>query len=162
MGTLVIVLKLNEEKKRGYLLIMKGYNFGQIVKSIHQGTDIKIDAFKNNLSSQQRLNTLKSKTINFTSVVQLIRGLLSLNPNKFMFCILFFILTLALTVSGPFIINFIMSRYLSPSEFSLTWLVLIIIAYKIISSLVSVVCNFLSSSLGFEYFAYLYWKILNQ
>lgn len=141
---------------------MKGYNFPQIISSIYQGTDIKVEAFKDNLSSRSRLNSLKSKSVKLTSVLQLVRGLVSLNTKKFMLCLLFFGLTLALTVSGPFIVNLIMSRFLSPENFSLPWLIAIVISYKVVSSLVSVVCNFLSSSLGFEYFAYLYWRILNH
>ncbi len=34
--------------------------------------------------------------------------------------------------------------------------------YKVVSSLALLICDFLYISLGFEYFAYLYWYILNS
>lgn len=75
---------------------------------------------------------------------------------------LFFALTLAITVSSPFIINFIMTNFIAKQDFSLLLMVFLIIAYKSVASAVSIVCNILYESLGFEYFAYLYWHILNN
>lgn len=39
---------------------------------------------------------------------------------------------------------------------------LIIVAYKLLSSGVNIICNILYQSLGYEYFAFLYWYILNN
>lgn len=79
-----------------------------------------------------------------------------------MLCLLFFTLTLAITVSGPFVINFIMSNFVAKQDFCLLSMVCLIIAYKAVASAASIVCNTLYESLGFEYFAYLYWHILNN
>lgn len=41
-------------------------------------------------------------------------------------------------------------------------IVLLVVVYKLFGSVINVICDFAYSSLGFEYFAYLYWFILNN
>ncbi len=157
-----IVDQSKENKSSEYILIMKAYKLGQIIRSIHQGSDISIHTFKDNLSSKSRLNSLKKKQIKICSVFQLLKGLVSLNISKFICCLFFFILTLGLTVSAPFILNFILSNFLSKEDLSLLWLVVLVIFYKTVNTAISIICNFLYSSIGFEYFAFLYWHLLNN
>jgi len=61
-----IVDQSKENKSSEYILIMKAYKLGQIIRSIHQGSDISIHTFKDNLSSKSRLNSLKKKQIKIT------------------------------------------------------------------------------------------------
>ncbi len=75
-----------------------------------------------------------------------------------------FVGQLGLTVSSPFISKYIIDHYLSESseDISFFWLVLIILSYKLTKSLVNLVCDFGYTSVGYEYFARVYWHILDN
>lgn len=91
---------------------MSGYNLGAIINNIRKGVDIDLLQFKENLSSQERLKKLKNKKMEFDSVKKLLLGLGSLNTPKVMWCLLLFAFKVALTISGPFIINSIIHNVL--------------------------------------------------
>lgn len=84
---------------------MSGYNLPKIVGSIRKGTDIDIAQFQDCLSSSSRLEDLKNKNIDHSSTKNLLLGLARLNKSKFLVCLLLFSMKVALTISGPFIIN---------------------------------------------------------
>jgi ABC-type multidrug transport system fused ATPase/permease subunit len=143
---------------------MSGYNLRQIIGQIWEGSSINILTFKHSLSSQPRINSLKSKTIHTNSVPKLLTGLAGINPTKLALSLLLFSFKLATVIAGPFIINFIIQNILNPADSALpfTLLLLLTVLYKAVSSVIVILCNFVYSSMGFEYFAYLYWYLLNH
>ena len=103
------------------------------------------------------------------SVPRLLLGLVSLNPGKFVGCLVFFALSLALTVGAPFIIKCIVGQLSDvDGQDSAGWastvpsLIALIVGYKLGGSAISIICDYLYTSLGYEYFAYLYWHLLDN
>ena len=91
---------------------MSGYNWAGIINNIRKGSDIDLLEFKDSLSSLQRLKQLKKKKMKFSSTRNLLLGLSCLNKSKMLWCLLFFAFKVALTISGPFIINSIIQNML--------------------------------------------------
>ena len=79
------------------------------------------------------------------------------------FSLLFFMLRLCSTISMPFFLSYIISGLTDQSQEVSVWsLILIIICYKMVSSVIWTLCDFLYTDLGIEVFAYLQWLILGS
>jgi hypothetical protein len=91
---------------------MSDYNLGEIINNIRKGSDIDLLQFKDSLSSLPRLKQLKKKKMELSSTKKLLLSLSCLNKPKMLWCLLFFAFKVALTISGPFIINSIIQNML--------------------------------------------------
>lgn len=127
---------------------MKIYQFTSIVNEIRKGTEINIDNLSEYLSSKTRLKSLRRKEINLNSAVLLLTSLANVNLNKFTLTVFLLIIQLALTISSPFLTNYIIEDYLTNKDSLLIVLLLIILAYKGVKSSIGIVCDFCYQSLG--------------
>lgn len=70
------------------------------------------------------------------------------------------IVQLSISISSPFFANYLISNHLNDPNSHLFMLILIFTLYKLAKIIVSIVCDFCYQSLGYEYFARLYWELL--
>lgn len=92
---------------------MGRYRWYGILHSIHKAAGIQPKTFSAILDSPSVLQLLQHKTIKIGSVPQLLSIFIKINLPKFLLCLLFFTLTLALTVAGPWIVNFLVKSLLA-------------------------------------------------
>ena len=83
------------------------------------------------------------------SVRQLLIALVKINIPKFIFCLVSFAITLALTVSGPWIVNYLVRSLMDEDHSELGVMLLLMLGYKLGGAVTNLVCDYLYSSLGF-------------
>lgn len=91
---------------------MKIYHFSRIISEIRKGTDINISIFHQLLSSKPRLKAIRHTRLKTDSMKDLIVSLLSTNALKLTFTVLLFMMQLGITISSPFLTNYLIEGYL--------------------------------------------------
>jgi ABC-type bacteriocin/lantibiotic exporter with double-glycine peptidase domain len=82
------------------------------------------------------------------------------NEGKFYLTVALFVVQLTITISSPFLTNYLIEDYMKDNSGLLVVLLAIFLGYKLIKNTVGIICDFCYQSLGYEYFARLYWHIL--
>ena len=72
------------------------------------------------------------------------------------------IVQLSISISSPFFANYLISSHLNDPTSHLFVLILIFALYKLTKIIVNIICDFCYQSLGYEYFARLYWELLDK
>jgi len=101
------------------------------------------------LSSPSTLNNLKKDSIKIGSIGQLLSALLRINLPKLLICLIFFTVSVGLTISGPWIVNYLVRSLLDSDYSILGWMLLLMLGYKIAGIVINVLCDYYYVSLGF-------------
>ena len=91
---------------------MRIYQFGKIVSEIRKGGEINLSTFHQLLSSRPRLKAIRHNLLKADGMKSLIRNLLNTNGFKLVLTVVLFILQLSITISSPFLTNYLISDYL--------------------------------------------------
>lgn len=141
---------------------MSNYNLCKIVEQIGKGSKINLSFFNKILASKSRLKVIRHTEIEVESIKSLLRSLISINVVKLTLTVVLFVIHLSITILSPFLASFLIDNYLSEGSDSLGLLLIIFLTYKLFKSVVEIICDFCYQSLGYEYFARLYWHILTS
>jgi ABC-type multidrug transport system fused ATPase/permease subunit len=139
---------------------MKIYDFTKIISEIGKGAEIDISSLNKILSSKARLKQLRKTEIQSESIASLLRSLAHVNLAKLILTVVLMVVQLGLTIASPFLTNYLIDNYLKYPDSLLLGLILIFAGYKVAKFTISIICNYCYQSLGFEFFARLYWYVL--
>jgi hypothetical protein len=91
---------------------MKIYQLGKIVSEIRKGGEINLSIFHQLLSSKPRLKAIRQNLLRADGMKSLIASLLNTNAFKLTLTLVLFILQLSITISSPFLTNYLIENYL--------------------------------------------------